>query len=49
MNFEQLNFTVYCIDSIAEALKMNVRKVSATKNWNFEGHYPELQCIVYVQ
>lgn len=27
MNFEQLNFTVYCIGSIAEALKMNARKV----------------------
>lgn len=27
MTFEQLDFTVYCIGSIADALKMNARKV----------------------
>ena len=27
MNFEQLNFTVFCIGSVADALKMNARKV----------------------
>ena len=27
MSFEQLNFVVYCIGSVADALKMNARKV----------------------
>lgn len=27
MSFEQLDFTVYCIGSIADALEMNARKV----------------------
>lgn len=27
MNFDQLDFTVYCIGSIADALKMNARNV----------------------
>lgn len=27
MNFEQLNFSVFCIGSVADALKMNARKV----------------------
>lgn len=26
MSFEQLNFVVYCIGSVADALKMNARK-----------------------
>lgn len=27
MNFEQLDFTVYCIGSVADALRMNAREV----------------------
>lgn len=27
MNFEQLNFTIFCIGSVADALRMNARKV----------------------
>lgn len=27
MNFEQLNFSVFCIGSVADALKMNAQKV----------------------
>ena len=27
MNFEQLNFTVFCVGGISDALKMNARKV----------------------
>ena len=27
MSFEQLNFVVYCIGSVADALKMNARQV----------------------
>lgn len=27
MNFDQLDFTIYCIGSIADALKMNARNV----------------------
>ena len=27
MSFEQLNFVVYCIGSVADALKMNAQKV----------------------
>lgn len=27
MNFEQLNFSVFCIGSVADALEMNARKV----------------------
>lgn len=27
MNFEQLNFTVFCVGSIADALKMSSQKV----------------------
>ena len=28
MNFEQLNFTVFCVGGISDALKMNAGKVS---------------------
>lgn len=27
MNFEQLNFTIFCVNNVADALKMNAGKV----------------------